>query len=82
MTIDVLADSAAAVAERVRDARSTRTSLRVAGARRWLGAGRPCLATNELSLTALRGVTEYERGDFTITVRAATPLAEIDAVTG
>jgi len=82
VTIDVIRDSAAAVAERVRDARSTRTSLRVAGARQWLDAGRPCRATNELSLAALRGVTEYERGDFTITVRAATPLAEIDAVTG
>jgi glycolate oxidase FAD binding subunit len=81
VTLDVIPDSAAAVAERVRDARSTRTSLRVTGARQWLDAGRPCRATNELSLAALRGVTEYERGDFTITVRAATPLAEIDAVT-
>ena len=74
-------DSAAGVAARVRDARAARTSLRIAGARQWLDAGRPCRATDELSLAALRGVTEYERGDFTITVRAATPLAEIDAVT-
>jgi glycolate oxidase FAD binding subunit len=81
VTTDVIPDSATAVAERVRDARSTRTPLRIAGARQWLDAGRPVRATNELSLAALRGVTEYERGDFTITVRAATPLAEIDAVT-
>jgi len=81
VTTDVIPDSAAAVAERVRDARSTRTPLRITGARQWLDAGRPCSAANELSLAALRGVTEYERGDFTITVGAATPLAEIDAVT-
>lgn len=81
MTVETLPESAEAVAARVRDARANRTSLRIAGARQWLDAGRPCHTTNELSLAALRGVTEYERGDFTITVRAATPLAEIDAVT-
>ncbi|HEX7978532.1 MAG TPA: FAD-binding protein [Gemmatimonadaceae bacterium] len=78
---DVIPDSAEGVAERVRDARGSRTSLRIVAAGQWLDAGRPCRAANELSLAALRGVTEYERGDFTITVRAATPLAEIDAVT-
>ena len=77
----MIPESAAAVAARVRDARATRTPLRIVGARQWLDAGRPCRAANELSLVALRGVTEYERGDFTITARAATPLAEIDAVT-
>jgi glycolate oxidase FAD binding subunit len=81
VTVDTLPDSAEAVAARVRDARANRTSLRITGARQWLDAGRPCRATNELSLAALRGITEYERGDFTITVRAATPLAEIDAAT-
>jgi len=82
VTTVVTPESTAAVAACVRDARSTRTPLRVVGARQWLDAGRPCPATSELSLGALRGVIEYERGDFTITARAATPLAEIDAVTG
>jgi glycolate oxidase FAD binding subunit len=81
VTAASLPDSASAVAARVRDARAGRTSLRITGARRWLDAGRPCQAARELSLAALRGVIEYEHGDFTITVRAATPLAEIDAVT-
>jgi glycolate oxidase FAD binding subunit len=81
VTVASLPDSAEAVAARVRDARANRASLRITGARQWLDAGRPCDAVDELSLAALRGVTEYERGDFTITVRAATPLAEIDAVT-
>ena len=73
VTIAVIPDSAAAVAEAVRDARSTRTSLRITGARQWLDAGRPCTATSELSLAALRGVIEYERGDFTITVQKEWP---------
>ncbi|MBW8770788.1 MAG: FAD-binding protein [Gemmatimonadetes bacterium] len=76
-----LPESAEAVAARVRDARAGRTPLRITAARQWLDAGRPCHTAGELSLAALRGVTEYERGDFTITMRAATPLAEIDAVT-
>jgi len=81
VTVETLPDTAGAIAARVRDARANRTSLRITAARQWLDAGRPCDATGELPLSALRGVTEYERGDFTITVRAATPLAEIDAIT-
>jgi len=81
VTIAVIPDSTAAVAACVRDARAARTSLRIVGARQWLDAGRPCRATSELALGALRGITEYERGDFTITALAATPLAEIEAVT-
>ena len=81
MTVAALPESAEAVAARVRDARANRSSLRICAARQWLDAGRPCHATSELSVAALRGVTEYERGDFTITVRAATPFSEIDAVT-
>jgi glycolate oxidase FAD binding subunit len=74
-------ESTEAVAARVRDARAARTPVRIVGAGHWLSAGRPCRATSELSLAALRGVTEFERGDFTLTARAATSLAEIDAVT-
>ena len=81
MTTDVLPESAEAVAARVRDARADGSPLRIVGARQWLDAGRPCHTAHELPLGALRGVTEYERGDFTITARAATSLAEIDALT-
>jgi glycolate oxidase FAD binding subunit len=69
------------VATHVRDARAARAPLRIVGAGLWLAAGRPCHAARDLSLAALRGVTEFERGDFTLTARAATSLAEIDAVT-
>ena len=34
-----------------------------------------------MSLAGLRGVTEFEPGDFTLTARAGTPLAEIEAIT-
>jgi glycolate oxidase FAD binding subunit len=74
-------ESVDAVATHVRDARAARASLRIVGAGLWLAAGRPCRAAHDLSLAALRGVTEFARGDFTLTARAGTPLAEIDAVT-
>ena len=65
------------VAGAIRDARRDRTSLRIVGGATWLEAGRPVRADALLSLGALRGVTEYEPGDFTLTARAGTPLSEI-----
>jgi glycolate oxidase FAD binding subunit len=70
-------ESTEAVVARVRDARSTGTTLRLVGSGGWLDAGHPCHAAARLSLGALRGVTEFEPGDFTITARAGTTLAEI-----
>jgi glycolate oxidase FAD binding subunit len=66
-----------AVAARVRDARAARTALRITGGGHWLDAGRPCRAEERLPLGALRGITEYEPGDLTLTARAGTTLAEI-----
>ena len=68
---------ALAVAMTIRDARAARTSLRIIGGGTWLDAGRPVHADAMLSLSSLRGVTQYEPGDFTLTVRAGTPLGEI-----
>ena len=68
---------ALAVAATIRDARAARTSLRIAGGSTWLDAGRPVNADATLSLSSLRGVTQYEPGDFTLTARAGTPLGEI-----
>jgi glycolate oxidase FAD binding subunit len=70
-----------AVVARVRDARSMGTTLRVVGNGGWLDAGHPCHAATALSLRALSGVTEFEPGDFTLTARAGTSLAEIAEVT-
>ena len=71
-----------AVAAAIRDARSARTSLRIIGAGTWLDAGRPVHADSTLALSSLRGVTQYEPGDFTLTARAGTSLGEIADVAG
>ncbi|MDB4881519.1 MAG: linked oxidase protein [Gemmatimonadetes bacterium] len=69
--------SAEAVAACVREARAARTPLRIIGGGHWLDAGRPCLAAESLRLASLRGITEYEPGDLTLTARAGTSLGEI-----
>ncbi|HEU4721215.1 MAG TPA: FAD-binding protein [Gemmatimonadaceae bacterium] len=76
------ASDTASVVARVRAARAARTSLRIVGGGTWLDAGRPVRADALLSLAALRGVTEYEPGDFTLTARAGTTLAEIAEIVG
>lgn len=71
----------AGVAAAVRDARSSRMPTRIVGGGLWLDAGRPVPAPATLSLGAMSGVTSFEPDDFTLTARAATPLAEIARVT-
>lgn len=66
------------VAEIVRDAVA---GLRIRGAGTWMHAGAAVTAAQELHLGAFAGVREYTPGDLTITVGAATTLAELDAVT-
>ena len=71
-----------AVAAAIRDARATATPVRIVGSATWLDAGRPVRAAATLSLSALRGVTQYEPGDLTLSALAGTPLGEIAEVTG
>lgn len=66
-----------AVAERIATAHEAREPLRIAGAGTWLDAGRPVVSRSTLSLGATRGIIEYVPGDLTMTVSAATTLAEI-----
>ena len=73
--------STEAVAARIRDARAARLTLRITGNGHWLDAGRPCAAVESLGMSALRGITEYEPGDFVLTARAGTSLAEIAEAT-
>ena len=68
------------VAATIRAARTKRATLRIIGRGTWLDAGRPVRADAPLSLAGLRGVTEYEPGDFTLTSRAGTSLGEIAEV--
>ncbi|MEP6690497.1 MAG: FAD-binding protein [Gemmatimonadaceae bacterium] len=73
--------SAAELAEVVRGAAESGTSMRVRGRGSWLDAGRPVRADASLSTAGLSGVTDYTPGDLTLTARAGTTLAEIARVT-
>jgi glycolate oxidase FAD binding subunit len=70
------------IQERVSEAGSTRTPLRIAGKSSWLNAGRPVTATETISVADHCGVVEYVSSDLTITVRGGTTLSEIARVTG
>lgn len=66
----------------VRDAGAHGAPLRIVGAGHWLDAGRPVTAdATTLDVSALRGIVDYTPGDLTLTARAGTTLAELDAVT-
>jgi glycolate oxidase FAD binding subunit len=65
----------------VRDAAAARAPLRIVGRGTWLRAGRPVNATRTVSLSNLGGVVHYEPGDFTLTARAGTTLAELTNAT-
>jgi len=80
VSIAAAPDDTASVAAMVREARSTARPMRIVGAGTWLDAGRAVRADATLSLAGLRGITEFEPGDFTLTARAGTPVAEIGVV--
>ncbi|MEO7997920.1 MAG: FAD-binding protein [Gemmatimonadaceae bacterium] len=61
--------------------RASNESVRITANKSWTAAGRPVSAPRELSVRAIHGIVEYVPGDLTITVRAGTSHAEIDAAT-
>lgn len=61
--------------------RETGQGLRIRAAGTWLDAGQPSRAQRELDVSAFAGVRAYAPSDLTISVGAATTLAELDAVT-
>jgi len=69
----------------VRDAQARHEPLRIEGRATWSGAGSPAArirpAAHAVSLAQLTGVVAYVPGDLTLTVRAGTTLAELDALT-
>jgi glycolate oxidase FAD binding subunit len=67
------------IASSVSESFASRTPLRIVGAGSWLDAGRPVRAEPALSLRDESGVTAYVPADLTMTVRAGTPLSEIEA---
>ncbi len=70
-----------AVASAVRGSVANHTPLRIAGRANWLSAGRPVTAKDTLSLRDDSGVVSYVPGDLTLTVRAGTTLAAVEAIT-
>jgi glycolate oxidase FAD binding subunit len=76
-------DTVEGVQEAVRQAAAMRTPLRVVGRGTWLDAGPPVSPNAApLSVEALDGITRYTPADLTLTARAGTSLAAIDAATG
>lgn len=66
----------------IADRAATGRPLRLVGRGTWLDGGAPVAGDAEpLHLDAFSGVVEYEPGDLTITVGAATTIAELDTVT-
>ena len=71
-------DNSAALQQQVQDAINTRTPLNIcgSGSKHFLGRA----AHGELlSLSAHRGIVEYDPRELVLTARAGTPLAEIEA---
>ena len=69
----------------VRDAHARRAPLRVEGSGAWSGTGTPAgrirTGAQAVSLAQITGVVAYVPADLTLTVRAGTTLAELDAIT-
>lgn len=72
---------AAAVAALVREAAREGRRLRIRGAGRWYDVGAPVDATDELTTTAMAGITAYNPSDLTLSCGAGTTLAELEAAT-
>ena len=67
----------AQLAERIRAASSSNTALRIVGgaSKHFYGA---TVAGEELDVRPYRGIVEYEPSELVISVRAGTPLAEVE----
>ena len=66
----------------VRDAHDRHAPLRIAGRGTWRGRDASVVReAAEVSLSALTGIIEYVPGDLTLTARAGTTIAEIEAAT-
>lgn len=68
-------------AELAEHIRTTTDALRITANGSWMSAGRPVASAREVSVRGISGIVEYVPGDLTITVRAGTTHAEIDAAT-
>lgn len=72
------ADLSEELLARARDALDAGTPLRIAGGGSKAFHGRPVAAT-PLDVRGHRGVVSYDPSELVVTVRAGTPLAELEA---
>jgi glycolate oxidase FAD binding subunit len=70
----------AQLVEAVRAARESREAFEIVGRGTKRAYGRSGSPANTLDVSALSGIVAYEHDELVITLRAATPLAEIEAV--
>jgi len=67
----------------VRDAHDRHAALRIAARGTWPGRSDAVARdATTVDVSALSGIVEYVPGDLTLTARAGTTIAEVDAVTG
>ena len=77
------AASTAELAAFLRDAHDRHAKVRIAGRGTWPGRSSAVASdAAPLDVSALSGILEYVPGDLTLTARAGTTIAEIDAATG
>jgi len=70
------------IADAVRDAGEKRASLEIVSGRTKRDFGRPVEADAILDVAAISGILKYEPEELVLTVRAGTPVTEIEAVLG
>ncbi len=70
------------VADAVREAAQKGTSLEIISGGTKRDLGRPIKANAILDLAAISGILKYESEELVLTVRAGTPVAEIEALLG
>jgi glycolate oxidase FAD binding subunit len=76
------ASSTAELSDMMRDAHDARARLRIVGRGTWPARARAVAAdAAALDLSAISGIVEYVPGDLTLTAKAGTTIAEIDAAT-
>lgn len=74
----LVATSEADVVDAVRAARERKSTLEIVGAGTKRALGRPVETSDVLDLSALSGIVSYEPSELILTVKAATPIAEIE----
>ena len=80
LTSDMRPESEEELADLIKTAAASKTSLDIAGGGSKRNIGRPSNATNQVSTRSLRGITLYEPNEMVMSARAGTLLSEVQSV--